>query len=510
MDADHLDEAERALERGSPADAIRELRGAGGGGGLVARGRLLLARALVAQNRDEDAGPIVGELLGDASLEPDERALALALAGHVHAVVDAPSRGRELARESLAIPQASGAARTLAHLTISRSLLFEGDLDAAILEAKVASDAAAGAPFVTQAGAWLHEAYVAFQVDDFAGAEASIARVQSALVAGPLDETPRARLVARARHALGALRFHRGDWAGLSELLDPRPDVVAGLETSDDEWAVMAGLLIVVHVHSDRLREAAALVAESASVLTSGSRPILVWGCLLLAEARDDQAAAHALAERLISTLDRLGSPVGFRTTGPDLVRILLAAGQREAAWGLAHRLEALAEGTAVRSVHAAASLARGLVTGDPVAFETAARGFLDTDRRLEAATALEELARVSPRKQAARPGREASRIYAAIGARRDERRLASALRARGIATTRRGRPRGPGTGWAGLSTTEADVAGLVAEGLTNAEIGARLAISPRTVETHVTHVLNKLSVSGRASIAAIAARERD
>ncbi len=53
------------------------------------------------------------------------------------------------------------------------------------------------------------------------------------------------------------------------------------------------------------------------------------------------------------------------------------------------------------------------------------------------------------------------------------------------------------------LAAREADVARLVAEGLTNKQIGARLFISERTVDSHVRSILNKLGFSSRAQIAA-------
>jgi predicted ATPase/DNA-binding NarL/FixJ family response regulator len=52
------------------------------------------------------------------------------------------------------------------------------------------------------------------------------------------------------------------------------------------------------------------------------------------------------------------------------------------------------------------------------------------------------------------------------------------------------------------LGKRQADVARLVAEGLTNKEIGSRLFISERTVESHVRTILNKLGFSSRAQIA--------
>jgi len=53
------------------------------------------------------------------------------------------------------------------------------------------------------------------------------------------------------------------------------------------------------------------------------------------------------------------------------------------------------------------------------------------------------------------------------------------------------------------LGKREADVARLVADGLTNKQIGTRLFISERTVDTHVRSILNKLGFSSRAQIAA-------
>jgi DNA-binding NarL/FixJ family response regulator len=53
------------------------------------------------------------------------------------------------------------------------------------------------------------------------------------------------------------------------------------------------------------------------------------------------------------------------------------------------------------------------------------------------------------------------------------------------------------------LGKRPADVARLVADGLTNEQIGARLFISERTVDGHVRGILNKLGFNSRAQIAA-------
>jgi len=53
------------------------------------------------------------------------------------------------------------------------------------------------------------------------------------------------------------------------------------------------------------------------------------------------------------------------------------------------------------------------------------------------------------------------------------------------------------------LAKRESDVALLVAEGLTNRQIGTRLFISERTVDSHVRSIMNKLGYDSRAQIAA-------
>ena len=56
---------------------------------------------------------------------------------------------------------------------------------------------------------------------------------------------------------------------------------------------------------------------------------------------------------------------------------------------------------------------------------------------------------------------------------------------------------------WRPLTAREFEVARLIAEGLTNAEIADRLDIAPKTASAHVEHILAKLGVTRRAEIAA-------
>ena len=56
------------------------------------------------------------------------------------------------------------------------------------------------------------------------------------------------------------------------------------------------------------------------------------------------------------------------------------------------------------------------------------------------------------------------------------------------------------------LTPREREVAVLVARGLSNRDIAGRLVLSPRTIESHVERIMNRLGVGSRAEIAAWAA----
>jgi len=59
------------------------------------------------------------------------------------------------------------------------------------------------------------------------------------------------------------------------------------------------------------------------------------------------------------------------------------------------------------------------------------------------------------------------------------------------------------------LSEREWEVANLVARGQSNRQIAAELVVSERTVDTHVSHILRKLTLVSRAQIAAWAVQQR-
>jgi DNA-binding CsgD family transcriptional regulator len=70
-----------------------------------------------------------------------------------------------------------------------------------------------------------------------------------------------------------------------------------------------------------------------------------------------------------------------------------------------------------------------------------------------------------------------------------------------------RGERKRPASGWASLTPAERDVVRLVSDGLANKDVAARLFISARTVETHLTHVYTKLGLASRVQLVQEAAR---
>ena len=93
------------------------------------------------------------------------------------------------------------------------------------------------------------------------------------------------------------------------------------------------------------------------------------------------------------------------------------------------------------------------------------------------------------------------------VGARTLRRLADQGLRALGERPWKRGPASGPDDGLAGLSDREREVAELVADGATNVDIAARLFLSRKTVEHHVSNALAKLGLRSRAELAAAVGR---
>lgn len=180
-----------------------------------------------------------------------------------------------------------------------------------------------------------------------------------------------------------------------------------------------------------------------------------------------DIERARELLERSVARLDGMGAHAATAQVLPDLIQLERATGGETRAEEWERRAEdlgALTAGWSDISVRKA--------------------------RRLE-----QEALRSSG------PGRDeklaaAARLYASLPAPVEEERLLNLLRKTGPEGRRAARGAGS------LSSRERTVARLAAAGSTTKEIGAKLGIGDRTVETHLAHIYAKLGVSGRRDLA--------
>ena len=192
------------------------------------------------------------------------------------------------------------------------------------------------------------------------------------------------------------------------------------------------------------------------------------------------------------------------------LVDVQLAQGDLETAAQSARRLDAVAARSSLPRISAMARFARGRASAaadapDAVThLEAAIDEFAGQGMALDSARARFELARTLDRSQpdvALVEARSALSEFERLGAPRDADAAAAFLRDRGVAG--RTGPKNLGL----LSRREREVLALLGEGLTNAEIAARLFISTKTAGNHVSNVLSKLNLRSRTEAAAYAVK---
>lgn len=236
---------------------------------------------------------------------------------------------------------------------------------------------------------------------------------------------------------------------------------------------------------------------------------LLLWTQAGLLEAQGDPAAALGVLETLWDETSNIRFLLQYRNFAPDLVRLAVAHGDVERGRAVVGEVEAGAGRSTSTSATAVALRLRGLVEGDAELLAEAVALYRGTPRRIERAGACEDAAQVlvdrGRRDEATEFLDESAAIYADVGADRDLARVDALLRACGRSRRRAG-PARVDRGWDALSPKERGVVDLVVQGLSNPDIGARLYISRRTVETHLSHIFRKLGVANRTQLATMAA----
>ena len=310
--------------------------------------------------------------------------------------------------------------------------------------------------------------------------------------------------------------YYAGQWEEARLELDAGLTLAA--ETGHEALTMLSHALMArMALACDDRRGAQASLDAGTEILFSG-RHLFGAELLLLAqgtmsELDSDTKGSLALLEMAWDQTSNIRGLVQSRDIGPALTRLSRAEGQLDRACEVAAEMELLAQRSSALSVSAAAVRCRGLAHDDADILLDAVATYRRTPRLVDVAAVSEEAASCLLARgrsdEAIQLLEAASSIHAKTGAESDLRRVDTLLRGQGVRRRRHGPARADG-GWESLSPNELKVVELVAEGLSNPQIGVRLFISRRTVETHLAHVFRKLGLSSRAQVAAAAtAREK-
>jgi DNA-binding CsgD family transcriptional regulator/tetratricopeptide (TPR) repeat protein len=308
--------------------------------------------------------------------------------------------------------------------------------------------------------------------------------------------------LAQAHCALGQFLFETGRWDDVLAEVARLPENLQepGVACAD------LGMAAVIGFHRGEVDEARRHLAAAAPYAERlGHRLIPPLTLARSLDRERDGALPSALAE-LTGAFEGNAEEIELENLFPDAVRLAVRTGGLETAKSLAKQADALAASSGIPHRQANALYCEGLLDHDACRLLTAAERYQEASRPLLAAKAYEaaaaEFLRADDRGQARDAFVQAVEAYTSLGAAADVARLRAAFRAHGIHRGPHSRHRRAVSGWDSLTDTEVKVAGLVAEGLSNPEIAAKLMLSRRTVSTHVSHILKKLGVASRTDIA--------
>jgi DNA-binding CsgD family transcriptional regulator len=323
---------------------------------------------------------------------------------------------------------------------------------------------------------------------------------------GQADPAPRWTRVL-LQFATTLLLYRRGDWD------DALAEIEAGLVAAEETGFGLAvcwpyALAAAIAAQRGNPAEARRQLATAAVKVTPASlgAELLGYAQALTEEAAGHDAAAAAVLARTARAVLAVPAPGVLVNFGADAVRLNRAA-DPALAREVTAAFEAMARPQRSAVVDGLAAWCRGLVGKDPHCIEQAATLLAAAGRTPQAARAWHDAAVMAAAGGELTAARGlADRAFAAydtLGADQLHRRLRADLREIGLAMRPRRSPRRPAHGWQSLTRTETAIVELVAAGLTNTDIAARLFVSRRTVESHLARVYTKLGVHRRGELVA-------
>lgn len=319
---------------------------------------------------------------------------------------------------------------------------------------------------------------------------------------------------------LGKARLHflHGRWD------DALAEVQAGLDSLDtlgkeSRMHTKLGLrsqAAIIAIHRGDRNVAAAIAKEARPSRRAAFYDYLAqWAKVLAWEAQGEPGRALdglvELWERGVHT--RIQG--GLHYVVPDMVRLAMSIGRAELAGRLTDDLRVMVAAQPTPTLRGILTYSEGFANADPEKLLDAAGILQKADRPLyqayaqEAAAAVLAADRDTDRTTEARAALAAALdLYDRLDATWDASRARARLREAGIRSRRPVLTPRAKTGWDALTDTERKVAELVVEGYSNPDIAARMFISRRTVQSHVSSILTKLNVTSRVELAVTASRQ--
>jgi LuxR family maltose regulon positive regulatory protein len=301
------------------------------------------------------------------------------------------------------------------------------------------------------------------------------------------------RAVCRAHY--GTVLMLRGEWSSAEVVLS---EAAAALASRPGEAGDALARLAELRRRQGRGEEASALA------LQAEHHPIAALCQAALALEAGDAAAAADGAGRYLRLL---GGARTERAPGLELLAEAQAVANRlDEALTAARELRTIAETAATEPLLGAAGYGMGCAHRAAGAREDARESFEDAVQLLGGAGLPFEAARarVALAQTLRELGREDAALRELERARERFAELGAAAEERRVAALSAGRPGGERPV---LSAREAEVLRLLAEGLSNKQIAARLTLSEHTVHRHVANILVKLRLSSRTAAAAYAVK---
>jgi DNA-binding CsgD family transcriptional regulator len=306
------------------------------------------------------------------------------------------------------------------------------------------------------------------------------------------------------------------------------------------ELPLVLNSLAVIHLLAGEQAAAASVLAEVEAINEATGAALASYARLALAAWHGDEATAAPLIEASLAEVTARGEGTGALATHwayalllnglgryPDAIAPAQAAAGHPVEngvvyWALCELVEAAVRGgrpeLAAEAYERLAEVTRACGTDWALGVRARCGALLATGAEAEAGyrEAIERLGRTRIRADLARAHllygewlRRENRRHEARGELRTAYEMLTAAAAGAFADRARRELAATGESTAdravrahdGLTPQEATIAGLAGSGLTNVEIGARLFLSPHTVEWHLRKVFTKLGVTSRRQL---------